>query len=371
MKANIQDMFTALTECSKVAKTAKNEFSRKEFVDNVVLENDLDYLKLSVMGENSVRLNVKVDTVDNNNPFRTSMKLSALMKIFKPDNKKDAKNISIDIENNYRAKCQNGKINCSVVTSSSILPVDSNSYNPLAVINAKQLHNSLEFVLKAMSSVIGRENLRTVRFDQGKLVATDGHRLHSSQLDFETEPFSLPAVAAHSLYRLSKLCSSVNVFKRDEKNLMFQASIIGYSGRIVFELNVPLPDSVYPSYKQVIPNSFDNHYTIDTKSFVKQLTKLCKVASNPDQIVLEMKGDNLKVVCRDKDHNDFDTSFPIEDSLLMKEVRVGVNPSYLLESLHNSETHKVSIIDTYSPILVELDTNGEQFAIVMPRKIEN
>ena len=107
---------------------------------------------------------------------------------------------------------------------------------------------TLEWVATAASKDEYRQNLNGIRFDGASLVATDGHRLHEARLtDSPDVPsFTFPRTHVPLLALASGGAGTWQVSQDGEK------SWLSFGDKLF--VHIPHLDSVFPDYKQIIPD---------------------------------------------------------------------------------------------------------------------
>jgi len=240
-------------------------------------------------------------------------------------------------------------------------PVAPGDFKPNVVWDGDLLRKSLDFVLPATSRDRTRPNLIAVFFDAGRLVATDGHRLHTNQLEPKlAKPLLLPSAAASILAQLT--CDGPVNLSRAEGWCRFEGGNWVLASR-------EMGPNTYPRVGQVIPDRDDAHslVTLATGPLRKELLRLRRLVPKSNlKIILNGA---LTLAVQDEDTNQaVAVVHPLENSHQGQDLVIGVNPVLLLEALGGEdEVVQMGFGGTADPIRVDLP--GGRLSVVMPVRL--
>ena len=182
-----------------------------------------------------------------------------------------------------------------------------------------------------LKTFIGKDELRPVMtgayFANGKICATDAHRLRVLEAQFESEGVILSKVALE---------------------LLKHSQIKGYAKYATFEdIGVTLGeqwliDGRYPDFNAVIPNpdSAESTLTFSKKALLPLLENALKAAHKDTKlVVLTCEGEGLNVSASDIDRGtNFAATAPASGS-----IKIGYNAALLIDVLKSIEADEVTI----------------------------
>ncbi len=161
--------------------------------------------------------------------------------------------------------------------------------------DVSRLVEGLEYVLPAISTDETRFHLNgTLLGTDGKMVSTDGHRLHvydyhldeSPSKFFDFEDTILPRQHVKMLLTAIKACggSGASVYsQRSYEKMQFVVE----GGGLSFTLTCKLIESKFPPYNAVIPksNAWEDRVVVNTAAFVEASKLLAKMSDKVDNPV--------------------------------------------------------------------------------------
>jgi DNA polymerase III subunit beta len=342
-----KELLTMIKTCKKVALTRNTMpvISNIAFIaDDLGLRLQATDLDVTLTHNIAVSLDLKpntylvqpgelIDFLSASDDFWTEIKQSddASKLMFKTD--KMTKEIGVDAEQAW--------------------PLLNKDLGELTSINV----SDLEKVACAASDDETRWHLTGVYFDHvnQKLVATDGHRLHTVDTIGIRDSFILPKIA-------------VDLIKGFNDRVLFSRVVDGFINiglKDSFGLTVRVIDGKYPNYHQFIPKHFKSSISGDSEDFVKILKKASKLADKKTRSVtfednfLECNV-GLKI-----DLGSINNLSPENDGQYNE--RFGVNCDYLLDAVKQASGNiDIMLNDSVSPMFFE--SKGFQ-AVIMPRRV--
>jgi DNA polymerase III sliding clamp (beta) subunit (PCNA family) len=228
----------------------------------------------------------------------------------------------------------------------------------------------LPHLAKAMSSDKSRDYINGILASEGRLVATDGHRLlatapmgHEFASDDRGNIIPAPAVEAFAL------AAKVKGF--EDPSLLIGEDVIGFAFEInggKYEILSKKPPAEFPDWKGIVPKSPSGHLAVEVKAAVKALRRIAKIS-------------DAKAVCK---------VTPVDDVLMLEthkasakveasvgwgasEVEAfGVNPAYLADALETSSDGILLVSGALSPIEVPVSGLVEGGVwLVMPMRLDD
>ena len=215
------------------------------------------------------------------------------------------------------------------------------------------LLTALEYVLPAMGKDVDRESISCLAFEPGKLVCTDGHRMHIAPFRTSTDcKFTVPSSSATKLHSvLQKACGRHVTVIEDDSLVSFT------TGRITFTAK---KGNGFPTYEYVVIKK-SPVATFDSKQTVKIVKKLLSL-SVEGGLTVHLNG--AAEFSAMSDGEVVSVKAPLLDRTGDEDITFGVNFKYLLDALSKSNSAEISINAPRDPIRLDLD--GAGFAIVMP-----
>lgn len=234
--------------------------------------------------------------------------------------------------------------------------VEQALYNTGNMIDSNELQKVISKTLFATGNDELRPIMNGIYFDNGKIVATDAHKLIKVLTTINAN-FILPKKSAQLLKSLLPKDEDV-VLQYNDTNALFSFDNTTLICRLV--------DGKYPNYEVVIPKENPNKLSIERELFISVLKRL-QVFSNKttNQVRLDLNQYETLISSEDIDFNNkaketLDAVYSGED------MSIGVNSKFLIEMLSNINSEEITL-DMSTPnraILVngELDVVG----LVMP-----
>lgn len=252
------------------------------------------------------------------------------------------------------------------------------SEKPTHVASALDFLRAWVYVEPAQSTDETRYNLNGICVDEGKLVATDGHRMNIYPNAFPTEingesvgQMILPS-AGHTafvralVYNLDRGVATYTV-SRTTHGLLLRTESAGFKATF----SVRLCDGQFPDYKQVIP-TYDLNESICITGNVGLLAAALKTApvtllSNKDKrLLLAIDSDGHVWACENDGTPDV-RPLPVHATGWTNEERkmmVALSLTYLMEAFDGDSAFTMRLADL-SPIRWE---QGEALGIIMPMR---
>jgi len=231
----------------------------------------------------------------------------------------------------------------------------------------------LPHLAKAMSSDKSRDYINGVLASEGRLVATDGHRLlatapmgHEFADDDRGNIIPAPVVEAFALAAKVKGFEDPSLLIGDGPE-----AIIGFAFEVhgsKYEILSKKPPAEFPDWKAIVPTSPSGHHAVEVKAAVKALRRIakisdakavCKVTPGLDVLLLETHKASAKVEAS----VGWSASTP---------EAFGVNPAYLADALETSGNGILRVSGALQPIEVPVaGVVDGGFWLVMPMRLDD
>jgi len=238
---------------------------------------------------------------------------------------------------------------------------DELDWSLLGLWPANELLKALRFVLPAASRDSTRRHLCGVYFDEGNLVATDGHRLHLAPLPAAVSSAMLvPASSAATITRL--LLKGDHVILARTKDRV-RVRVGGW------QLETKLVDAVFPPYKHVIRDhdSQPIRVTAEITRIAQALKQLARLSENTKARV--NGAIKLSASAIGPTEASLELVIPvIESNHLGDDLVIGFGNRYLMEAVV-VERGTVQMGFAGSLDAVRVDLSGGRVAVIMPVRL--
>lgn len=227
------------------------------------------------------------------------------------------------------------------------------------------LNDALGKVAFAMSHDETRYNLNGVLFDlpAGKLVATDGHRLASSDV-FADSLENAVIVSKKAVAKLRKLLGaegeSRGEFAISKTSLLYRRAGLNLVARLI--------DGSFPDYTQVVPERSKAPVTAERATLRDALSRVMLLSSDKASAVgLSFEEGKLTLTARNPEEGDATDTVSLSGSAALK---INVNGQYLMDMLNATGADRVEIHlgDEMSPVLVAPEGDLTHTYVLMPMR---
>ncbi len=210
--------------------------------------------------------------------------------------------------------------------------------------------------------------------DRTGMVATDGHRLGASFINFavgadESVSVIIPPRSLNTILKTSELSGAESLsFSVSEKHIIFRIENFTLSTKII--------DGPYPDYEKGIPKEFSKTATITRSDLYNAVKRVSVLSNKKTQLVKLVYSDNMVTISASNRDigGEAKQSLPVEYS--GEEHTIGFNSAYLLEILTIMKSEKVRI-DMNSqvsaailrPLNSEKVVEADDVYLIMPLRI--
>ena len=240
-------------------------------------------------------------------------------------------------------------------------------FSGAVAVDGDTLASAIAQVTVAASTDAARPILTGVLVENGddgaRLVATDSYRLAVRDLpDVRIEANGL--IPARGLRELSRTIGSsqVQVAMRDRESVF---------GSERGSLSLRLIEGTFPTYRQLLPESYPNRLTVEKERLLEALGRASLVAEDHIPIRLKMSDGGVELTVTRQDvggeTEHIEGSFAGE----AEEVDIAFNPRYLTDGVSAMEGLEVSIdvIDGLKPSVMRATGKGEFLYLLMPVRV--
>jgi DNA polymerase-3 subunit beta len=201
-----------------------------------------------------------------------------------------------------------------------------------------------------------------------RMVATDSYRLSVKETPLESSVSgTLQAIApARTLLELSHIAATVNdqtiSILPTENQILFEVGGVTLISRLI--------DGQFPSYKQLIPETFDYEVAIDRDEFLEAVRRVSLLAQKNTPLRLHFADNTLAVSAESQDVGRAREAIPVQYS--GDDLQIGFNPEFLeagVASVKESPIY-LRLISPLRPGLIK--GAGDDFLyLVMPIRLND
>ncbi len=209
--------------------------------------------------------------------------------------------------------------------------------------------------------------LLEVDAEQIKTVATDGHRLALSKIDYKSDTDSvkqiiIPRKGVQELQRLLTHEENQITVSLGKNHIRVSLPNLQFTSKLI--------DGRFPEYQRVLPEAEGNRANMD-KGLLKQALTRASILSNEKYKGIRLIFDDNKLVIQAHNPEHEEAEDELEIDYQGEPLEVGFNVVYLLDVLNSLETDEVEIIikDANSSALII--SSGKQVSryVVMPMRL--
>ncbi|WP_397546714.1 DNA polymerase III subunit beta [Rhodothermus marinus] len=183
-----------------------------------------------------------------------------------------------------------------------------------------------------------------VQPEEGRVVATDGHRLvrlRLRELVSETPlEFIVPEKATSLVAKLAAQLDGTCTIRVDERHVAFEMGPVRIISRLI--------DEVYPNYEAVIPVENDRRLVVDRDAFLSAVKRVGLYASSTtNQVRLTLEPDHVEIAAEDIERAS-EAYERVPCAYDGEPMVIGFNAGYLTEVLGNVDSDEV-VLEFSSP----------------------
>ncbi len=198
-------------------------------------------------------------------------------------------------------------------------------------------------------------------------VSTDGYRLSLKSQKIET---ALPETAV--IIPTKAVSEMLRIAQQAEPDQMVE---IAFSERQVaffmpsFLLVSRVLEGKFPDYKQLMPTTFENEFTLARRPFLEACERAYIVSSFSHNVVRVVLTDNRATIqANASSFGDFQEDLAITKLKGVDELKIAFNVKLVIDALKNTESDDVHLRINHgtSPCLIEPASGGDYTYVVMP-----
>jgi DNA polymerase-3 subunit beta len=284
--------------------------------------------------------------------------------LVKPDNRRDAGDVKIEPLDEPSASVVVEGLSTKLSTMDPAdfpaTPVDTRlAWSIQAICPAQSMRAALDYVLPAASTDEQRPHLNCICLDGGRMMATDGHRLHAADIPTNLpEPMLLPLQAARIAKRLLG-SDDLAIIAKSRDTVRIRAG--------QWQMDTRLVDATFPPVERVIPSGDQPvHVTVQQALLAKSLARVAKLAR--DNTVRVTVNGRIQLTAEDPDLGEAHVIVPIQETNHEgDDLVIGVNPAYLRDATAaRGETLELGFSGARDALRIEAPG---KLAVVMPTRL--
>ncbi len=200
-----------------------------------------------------------------------------------------------------------------------------------------------------------------------KLVATDGHRLASSEYktDIEVTNAKQIIIPRKGVMELSRLLDNSD---SPARITLSKNHIRVHAGRLVFTSK--LIDGKFPDYKRVIPVDGNRIMEVNRESLKQSMNRIAILSNEKYRgIRLTLSEGNLSIQANNPDQEEAEEEISV--SYNDSDMEIGFNVTYLIDVLNvlDSENVFVKFKDANSSCIISDSEDSDRLYVVMPMRL--
>ena len=200
-----------------------------------------------------------------------------------------------------------------------------------------------------------------------RAVATDGHRLASTEVPLPEGAAAMPGIIVprKTVGEIRKLIDEVGSdveIKLSEAKIQF-----AFEGAV---LTSKLIDGTFPDYERVIPTGNDKEMSVDRKAFADAVDRVSAISSEKSRAVkLTVKAGALELSASSPEQGT--ASDELESNYQGESLEIGFNAGYLLEIMRQIESSEVnfSMADGSAPTILRETDDPSTLYVLMPMRV--
>ena len=200
-----------------------------------------------------------------------------------------------------------------------------------------------------------------------RAVATDGHRLASTEIPLPAGAEGIPDVILprKTVAELRKLVDELS----DEILISLSPSKIRFSFDNLL-LTSKLIDGTFPDYQRVIPEGNDRIMEVNRGSFAESVDRVSAISSERSRAIKLSLSEGMLVLSASSQEHGSATE-ELEVTYQGDQLEIGFNASYLLDVTRQikGETARFSMADAASPTVMQETDDDSALYVLMPMRV--
>jgi DNA polymerase III subunit beta len=233
---------------------------------------------------------------------------------------------------------------------------------------AQEFAEAVKQVAKAASKDEARPILTGVLVEANRegltLVATDSYRLAVRELTAKGEGEAKVLIPERAITEAGRAAEAMD--KGDVEILLEESQATFHAGPLT--LTSRLIEGEFPSYRQLIPEGYENHLTVSRIGLLDAVSRVGLLARENSPVRLEFNALGVRLSSSSPDLGG--AVEVVEAEYGGEDTTVAFNPGYLIDGLSvaTGDKAKIEVRDGLKPALVRGDTEGFLY-LVMPVRL--
>jgi len=238
-------------------------------------------------------------------------------------------------------------------------------------IDAKKIHKMIKKTVYATSDDKTRDTLRGILVERKKggirMVATDGHRLSMSDMEFRDDEGKIiqksviiPKKGAREIKRLIEEQEGKKVgVGLGERSIVIKAKDEMMVVRLI--------EGEFPNYKKVIPIDNKNRMTIKKESLMESIRRVLLVAEEETRTIkFAVEKEWLTMTSRREGTGDVKESLRVDYQ--GENMDIGLNGRYIIDAIDviDGEEVTMEVKDEKTPVLIKEKNKEDTIVVIMP-----
>jgi DNA polymerase-3 subunit beta len=311
---------------------------------------------------------IEYDTTSLNEPFLIPAK--KILDVLKTLDDHDQLTMTIN-ESQLLIQCGRSQFKFPSLSASSFPLIQNTEWTQTLSMPRLSLIRLLENTVFCVSQQDIRVFLNALLFEcdeQGvTTVGADGHRMAISKYLFSTqsskERYLFPRKGVNELLRL------LNTIQEDTVHINLNSQLFRVETQS-YVFTSKLVDAQYLPYQQALPRQLETFVLIDGDVLKRALARIMIVAHDRSRpVVIQIEQQQFSLLASNQEQEE--VSEIVEASVDGPDIKIGINPSYLLDVLNvfKTGTIRLSLNTPDSSILVEFLADELFQYIMMPMKL--
>lgn len=205
------------------------------------------------------------------------------------------------------------------------------------------------------------------KINELNFVATDSKRLGLSKYNNTINTYEM-----QECYKEGIIIPYITI--KQLLNLLSEGQCLIYvkNNKINFYINniliqSRLIDGTFPNYKQIIPNDFENIYTIKTSDFYNEISEVYNFSAI--KCKLEFYDNNCNIISEVSEKGIFKSIVSVKSEKIDFNINFGLNSSFILDALKvlkNSEFIEFKCTGQMLPVIIKDKDDNSFISVIMP-----
>lgn len=261
--------------------------------------------------------------------------------------------------------CENSEFNINIFPEDDFPKTPDQTKEVFCIVNGGEFLNGIKKVIRATSKDESRPVLTGVLLnttkDKLKMVATDSYRLAVCEIpvkkiEQEIEVI-IPARVLNELIKILKEDQEVKI-SLAANQINFNFSEVNLTSRLI--------EGQYPNYQQLLPERYEIKANINKENFIDAVKRVSLLTQHNVPLNIDLNPSTANIYATTQEVGEANEKLLIDYQ--GKELKIALNPQYLLDGLSCVEGNNVVIklIDALKPGLIKSAETEKFLYLIMP-----